>query len=40
MPRCVLAPSWAYVERLAQQPAIAAALERERLPLHTYKKPA
>jgi glutathione S-transferase len=30
----------AYVERLAQQPAIAAALERERLPLHTYKKPA
>ena len=30
----------AYVERLAQQPAVAAALERERLPLHAYKKPA
>ena len=28
----------AYVERLAATPAVAAALERERLPLHTYKK--
>lgn len=28
----------AYVERLATTPAVAAALERERLPLHTFKK--
>ncbi len=26
-----------YIERLAKQPAIAAALERERIPLHTFK---
>jgi glutathione S-transferase len=26
-----------YVERLAKHPAIAAAIERERIPLHTYK---
>ncbi|GAA4413970.1 glutathione S-transferase family protein [Quisquiliibacterium transsilvanicum] len=28
----------AYVDRLAATPAVAAALERERLPLHTFKK--
>lgn len=28
----------AYVDRLATTPAVAAALERERLPLHTFKK--
>jgi glutathione S-transferase len=27
----------AYIERLAKQPAMAAALERERIPLHTFK---
>jgi len=28
----------AYVDRLAATPAVAAALERERLPLHAFKK--
>ena len=29
-----------YVEQLAQEPSVAKTIERERLPLHTYKKPA
>lgn len=30
----------AYVERIATDPAIATVIERERIPLHAYKKPA
>lgn len=30
----------AYVERLAAEPAVAAVIDRERLPLHLYRKPA